>query len=57
MEAERLGVPLLAQVPIDIALREGGDKGVPINARENGGPAADALNQAALAVARRLELL
>ena len=29
-EAERLKVPLLGQVPIDIATREAGDKGVPI---------------------------
>lgn len=29
-EAERLGVPLLGQIPIDIATREGGDKGTPI---------------------------
>jgi ATP-binding protein involved in chromosome partitioning len=29
-EAKRLGVPLLAQVPLEIPLRESGDKGVPI---------------------------
>ena len=29
-EAERLGVPLLAEVPIDMALREGGDTGRPL---------------------------
>ncbi|MEZ5326414.1 MAG: Mrp/NBP35 family ATP-binding protein [Verrucomicrobiales bacterium] len=29
-EAERLGVPLLGQIPIDIATREGGDSGAPI---------------------------
>ena len=29
-EAARLGVPLLAQIPIDIATREGGDSGHPI---------------------------
>ncbi|HEY4639200.1 MAG TPA: P-loop NTPase, partial [Candidatus Udaeobacter sp.] len=29
-EARRLRVPLLGQVPIDIATREGGDRGTPI---------------------------
>jgi ATP-binding protein involved in chromosome partitioning len=29
-EAARLGVPLLGQIPIDIATREGGDSGTPI---------------------------
>jgi ATP-binding protein involved in chromosome partitioning len=29
-EAKRLRVPLLGQVPIDIATREGGDRGIPI---------------------------
>jgi ATP-binding protein involved in chromosome partitioning len=29
-EAERLGVPLLAQIPIEMAVREGGDAGVPV---------------------------
>src|SRR2546430_2737829 len=29
-EANRLGVPLLGQIPIDIATREGGDRGIPI---------------------------
>jgi ATP-binding protein involved in chromosome partitioning len=29
-EAKRLGVPLLAQIPIELAVREGGDEGRPI---------------------------
>jgi ATP-binding protein involved in chromosome partitioning len=33
-EAERLGVPLLGQIPIDIPTREGGDRGVPITIAE-----------------------
>jgi len=33
-EAERLGVPLLGQVPIDIPTREAGDRGMPITAAE-----------------------
>jgi ATP-binding protein involved in chromosome partitioning len=30
LEAERQGVPLLGKIPIDLAVREGGDRGVPI---------------------------
>jgi ATP-binding protein involved in chromosome partitioning len=33
-EARRLGVPLLGQIPIDIATREAGDRGLPITAQE-----------------------
>jgi len=33
-EADRLKVPLLGQVPIDIPTREAGDKGVPITIAE-----------------------
>lgn len=33
-EAQRLGVPLLGQVPIDIPTRESGDRGKPITAAE-----------------------
>jgi ATP-binding protein involved in chromosome partitioning len=36
-------VPLLAQVPIELGLREGGDSGVPLVLRESGTPAAEAL--------------
>ncbi|GAA4287802.1 P-loop NTPase [Georgenia daeguensis] len=36
-------VPLLAQVPIELELREGGDAGVPLVLRESGSPAAEAL--------------
>ncbi|PFG40580.1 ATP-binding protein involved in chromosome partitioning [Georgenia soli] len=43
-------VPLLAQVPIELALREGGDSGVPLVLRESGSPAAQAL----LALSRSL---
>ncbi len=34
-EADRLGIPLLAEIPIEMPIREAGDKGVPIAA---GGP-------------------
>ncbi len=41
-EARRLGVPLLGQIPIDIATREGGDKGRPIVATDPKGPVGSA---------------
>ncbi len=34
LEAERLGAPLLAQIPIDLETRLGGDAGTPIAAGE-----------------------
>ncbi|GAB7190313.1 P-loop NTPase [Kineococcus sp. NUM-3379] len=48
----RLGadVPLLGQVPLDVALREGGDAGTPVVMSSPGSPAAVALRE----VARRL---
>ncbi len=48
-------VPLLARLPLDIALREGSDRGVPATVADGGTPAADAPAAGALAdVARRL---
>ena len=29
-ESQRLGIPLLGEIPIDIATREAGDRGIPI---------------------------
>jgi ATP-binding protein involved in chromosome partitioning len=46
-EAARLGVPLLAEIPIDVGLREGGDKGLPLTLNPDGGPAAEAFRAAA----------
>ena len=37
-EAERLGVPLLAQIPIQITLRESGDKGQPLTISDPSSP-------------------
>jgi ATP-binding protein involved in chromosome partitioning len=48
--AETLGVPLLAQVPLVPAVREGGDVGQPIVVSDPASPAAEALRQAAEAV-------
>ena len=49
--AEELGVPLLAQVPLVPALREGGDTGAPITVTD---PASEAA-QAFEALAKRIE--
>jgi ATP-binding protein involved in chromosome partitioning len=49
-EAERLGVPLLGQIPIDIPTRESGDRGLPITAADPESPVAVAF----LGIAKRL---
>ncbi|SFS15416.1 ATP-binding protein involved in chromosome partitioning [Agrococcus baldri] len=41
--ARRLDVPLLARIPLSVALREGGDAGEPVVAAEPGDPAAAAI--------------
>jgi ATP-binding protein involved in chromosome partitioning len=46
-EAKRLGVPLLAEIPIDIALRAGGDDGRPLVATEPDNPVSRAFAEAA----------
>ena len=48
--AEDLGVPLLAQVPLEPALREGGDEGVPVALREPSSDAARAFDALASAL-------
>lgn len=50
--AARLEVPVLAQIPLSVALREGGDAGEPIVLRP-GDPAGDAITQLAGELARR----
>lgn len=50
--AETLGVPLLAQVPLMPALREGGDRGMPIVVSDPDAPASLALMEAAGEIAR-----
>jgi ATP-binding protein involved in chromosome partitioning len=37
-EARRLRVPLLGQIPIDIATREAGDRGIPIAGEDRKSP-------------------
>lgn len=43
--ASQLGVPLLGSVPLSVALREGGDRGVPVVIGEPDDPAAVALRE------------
>lgn len=45
--ADELGVPLLGQVPLVPALREGGDSGVPVALTDPGGEAASAFDELA----------
>jgi ATP-binding protein involved in chromosome partitioning len=46
-EAERLGVPLLGQIPIDIPTREAGDRGCPIVLADPASPISAAFHTAA----------
>lgn len=46
-------VPLLGQVPLDVALREGGDQGLPVVTEHPDSPAATALRGIARQLARR----
>ncbi|HWL54050.1 MAG TPA: Mrp/NBP35 family ATP-binding protein [Chthoniobacteraceae bacterium] len=41
-EAKRLGVPLLGTLPIDIATREGGDRGIPVTEADRESPVSKA---------------
>src|SRR5438046_3909519 len=52
-EAKRLRVPLLGQVPIDIATREAGDRGQPIVAEDPQSPAAVSLRKSRTGFGRR----
>jgi ATP-binding protein involved in chromosome partitioning len=55
-EAQRLGVPFLGEVPLDPAIREGGDVGQPVLAvSEPGTPRARAMLQIARGVRQALE--
>lgn len=55
LEAERLGVPLLGQIPIDIATRESSDRGMPVTAVEPEGPVASVFLQVARTLRQTLE--
>jgi ATP-binding protein involved in chromosome partitioning len=49
--AAELGVPLLGQIPLESAVAQAGDGGLPVVAAAPGSPAARALDQAASAIA------
>jgi ATP-binding protein involved in chromosome partitioning len=51
--AARLGVPVLARIPLSVALREGGDTGEPIVLGDPADPAAGAIQSLADALATR----
>jgi len=53
-EAKRLRVPLLGQVPIDIATREAGDRGHPIVAEDAQSPAAQEFRKIATSIRKSL---
>jgi len=48
--SQQLETPLLAQVPLDPAIRRGGDEGLPVVVSAPGSPAAQAFRQAAEAI-------
>jgi ATP-binding protein involved in chromosome partitioning len=52
LAADTLGVPLLGQIPLMTAVREGGDRGTPIVVSEPDSPAGLALRTAARELAR-----
>jgi len=52
-EAQRLGVPLLGEIPIDIATREAGDRGIPIVSADTECP----VSQSFIAAATRIRTL
>ena len=53
-EAQRLNVPLLGEIPIDIATREAGDRGIPIVASDAESPVSKAFTAAAALVCSTL---
>jgi len=50
--AEKIGVPLLSQIPLEPAVRAGGDQGVPLMATDPGSPAGEAFAALASQLAR-----
>jgi ATP-binding protein involved in chromosome partitioning len=54
-EAKRLRVPLLGQIPIDIATREAGDRGIPIVAEDRKSPASAEFGRIAAAIREKLK--
>ena len=55
--AERFGVPFLGEIPLDIAIREGGDGGIPIIVAEPDSTPATAIKQVAATAMPRINTL
>ena len=56
-ESDRLGVPFLGGIPIELEIRRGGDTGEPLMARQNDAPAAKAFQTIAENVINSLQAL
>ncbi len=54
--AEKMGIRFLGEIPLDLGVREGGDKGQPIVASHPGGPQAQAFVEAAQQVAAQVSI-
>ena len=54
--AEELGLPFLGEIPLEPAVREGGDAGTPIVIRDQNSAAAQALRQLARSVAAAISV-
>src|SRR5947207_10369052 len=54
-EAKRLRVPLLGQIPIDIATREAGDRGLPITGQDPQSPVAVEFTKIAKLLSEKLD--
>jgi len=54
--AEESGVPFIGAVPMDPAVRKGGDEGVPVTISDPDSPVAQALNQVAMDVAAKVSI-
>ncbi|MBW8065005.1 MAG: Mrp/NBP35 family ATP-binding protein, partial [Nitrospira sp.] len=55
--AEKLGIPFLGHIPIDPAIRAGGDTGMPIVVADPASPQAKAFREIADAVIERINAL
>ncbi|MFN2214077.1 MAG: Mrp/NBP35 family ATP-binding protein [Anaerolineales bacterium] len=54
--AEESGVPFIGAIPMDPAVRKGGDEGVPVTISDPDSPVARALNQVAMDVAAKVSI-
>lgn len=54
--AEESGVPFIGAIPMDPAVREGGDKGVPVTISQPDSPVAQALTKVAMDVAAKISV-